>query len=296
MIKVEVIDSYRSGWGEGPLWHRGKLSYVDITRHRIVQYNPNTKVDEESHSFVELDQEIGFVVPTKSDQWIWGGVEGLYLCDENFSQHQLIHEVEKERVENRFNDGKVSPQGTLFAGTISCKKITGNANLYCLKSHSNQTGRFSSELSIAYGSVTNSNGLCWSPDKLHFYYIDSPSKEIKVFSWNDDEMVNHLEKIISVSHIDATPDGMCIDNLGHLWVAFCHGGLVINFDSTNGKEIRRIEIPCLETTSCAFGGEQGNDLYITTGIHKSIKEDLGGFLFVAKGLDVHAPSAIAFGE
>ena len=294
MIEVEAIDSYRSGWGEGPLWHQDKLTYVDIHQHRIVQYNPNSKVDEEAHFFVELDQEIGFIVPAKNDQWIWGGEEGLYLCDEKFSQHRLIHQVEKGLIENRFNDGKVSPRGKIFAGTISRKKITGNANLYCLKSHSNQTEEFSSEISIAYSSVTNSNGLCWSPDKSHFYYIDSPSKEIKVFCWSDDEMVNHLERVISTADIDATPDGMCIDNLGHLWVAFCHGGLVVNFDSTSGKEIRRIEVPCLETTSCAFGGERGNDLYITTGVHKSIKEKLGGFLFVAKGLDVHAPPATVF--
>ena len=59
---------------------------------------------------------------------------------------------------------------------------------------------------------------------------------------------------------DSSPDGMTIDANGNLWVAFCHGGCVTCFDPTTGKELRKVELPCVETTACAFGGAEARSL------------------------------------
>ena len=58
------------------------------------------------------------------------------------------------------------------------------------------------------------------------------------------------------------------------------------FNPETGKEEHRVEIPCLETTACAFGGENLEDLYITTGIHKSEVEEHAGRLWKVSGLGV----------
>ncbi|MGB0343969.1 MAG: SMP-30/gluconolactonase/LRE family protein, partial [Coraliomargarita sp.] len=80
------------------------------------------------------------------------------------------------------------------------------------------------------------------------------------------------------------------------WVAFCHGGCVAQFDPAAGRLLRKIELPCLETTACAFGGPDLDRLFVTTGIHKTIKEADAGKVFVIDGLDVQGVPAFAFGQ
>jgi sugar lactone lactonase YvrE len=87
---------------------------------------------------------------------------------------------------------------------------------------------------------------------------------------------------------------MAMDDAGHLWIAFCHGGCVVCFDPASGAELRRVELPCLETTACAFGGPDLADLYVTTGIHKSVEEEHAGRLFVVRGLGVRGVPTHAF--
>jgi sugar lactone lactonase YvrE len=56
-----------------------------------------------------------------------------------------------------------------------------------------------------------------------------------------------------------------------------------------------VDLPCLETTSCAFGGSDLRDLYVTTGVHKTEKEEHAGRLFVIKGLNVKGQPSHSFG-
>lgn len=291
MNKAKPIGERISKWGEGPLYHDNKIVYVDIESHAIIFYSP----EEDKEEIIFLKERVGFVVPTKEGKFIWGGDNGLYLLDKFSKKSSLIEDIEVESPNNRFNDGKVSPDGLLFAGTISLIKKP-EAALYRLKTpyRLDKLKEYKKAIKV-YQPVTNSNGLAWSLDKKLFYYIDTPSKEIKAFDYNlGSGDIKSPRCVVDVSHIDASPDGMCIDNKGMLWVAFCHGGCVVNFDPKSGKEIRRITLPVLESTSCCFGGPRGNDLYITTGIHKTKKEIWAGSLFVVKDLDVSAPPASVF--
>jgi sugar lactone lactonase YvrE len=92
----------------------------------------------------------------------------------------------------------------------------------------------------------------------------------------------------------SSPDGMTIDANGNLWVAFCHGGCVTCFDPTAGKELRKVELPCLETTACAFGGPNLDRLFVTTGIHSKLEEADAGKVFVIDGLGVQGVPAFAY--
>jgi sugar lactone lactonase YvrE len=58
--------------------------------------------------------------------------------------------------------------------------------------------------------------------------------------------------------------------------------------------VQRVDLPCLETTACAFGGDDLSELYVTTGIHKSVIEEHGGRLFVIKGLGVKGQKGHSF--
>ena len=87
---------------------------------------------------------------------------------------------------------------------------------------------------------------------------------------------------------------MTIDADGNLWVAFCHGACVTCFEASTGKQLRKIELPCLETTACAFGGPNLDRLFVTTGIHSKIEEPDAGKVFVIDGLGVKGVPAFAY--
>jgi sugar lactone lactonase YvrE len=281
MITVEPIGNLRSQWGEGPIWWHEALYYVDIEGHRVHRFDPANGTEQSW----EVGQRVGTVVPRESGGLVIAGDRGLWFLDEETGALAMIADPEPDKPDNRFNDGKCSPDGRFFAGTISLVKKTGDAKLY----------RLDPDLSLheAFGPVTNSNGIVWSNDGKVVYYIDTPRKEVLAFD-DDHGQLRNLRSVISTAHLESSPDGMTIDANGHLWIAFCHGGCVVCFDPASGAELQRVELPCLETTACAFGGPGLADLYVTTGVHKTVKEEHAGCLFVIRGLGVHGVPASAF--
>lgn len=281
MISIELAGNIHSKWGEGPVWWGGALYFVDIESHLVHRYDPVTG-DEKSW---DVGQRVGTVVPRESGGLVAGGDDGLFFLDEDTGAVTAIADPEPDKPDNRFNDGKCSPDGRFFAGTISLVKKTGDARLY----------RLDPDLTLheAFGPVTNSNGIIWSLDGKQVYYIDTPRKEVLAFDY-DAGQLSGVRSVVSTSHLDSSPDGMTIDAEGKLWVAFCHGGCVVCFDPDTGAELRRVELPCLETTACAFGGPDLADLYVTTGVHGKVVEEHGGRLFVIRGLGIKGVPASAF--
>ena len=280
-MHIETAGEIKSIWGEGPIWWNGRLVYVDIESHCVISFDPATG-EETSWP---VGERVGSVGPRESGGFVIAGDHGFSFLDEVSGKVTPIGDPEPDKTNNRFNDGKCSPDGYFFAGTISLVKQTGDADLYRLSPDL--------EISKAYGPVTNSNGIVWSVDGGTAYYIDTPTKSVLAFDYLGGVLSNPRE-VISTASLESSPDGMAIDELGNLWVAFCHGACVVCYDPAVGREIRRIDLPCLETTACAFGGEDLSDLYVTTGIHKSEVEELGGRLLVVKGLGVKGLPARSF--
>lgn len=280
-LTIETVGTVRSKWGEGPIWWGGALFYVDIEGHAVRRFDPVTGAE----SAWDVGQRVGTVVPRESGGLVIAGDDGIFLLDEISGKLTAVADPEPDKPDNRFNDGKCSPDGRFFAGTISLVKKTGDARLY----------RLDPDLTLheAFGPVTNSNGIVWSLDGKTVFYIDTPRREVLAFDYEEGHLRN-LRSAVRTGHIDASPDGMTIDAEGKLWVAFCHGGCVARFDPASGEELRRVEFPCLETTACAFGGENLDELYVTTGIHAKIAEEHGGRLFVVRGLGVRGVAASAF--
>ena len=82
---------------------------------------------------------------------------------------------------------------------------------------------------------------------------------------------------------------MTIDQEGCIWVAI-FGGSCVNRYNQQGVKIDTIKMPVSCVTSCVFGGENLDILFITTSSHKlndqeKIKEQLAGSLFKTK-LDI----------
>lgn len=60
------------------------------------------------------------------------------------------------------------------------------------------------------------------------------------------------------------PDGMTTDAEGMLWIAHWKGWKVSRWNPATGKKLEEILVPAKHVTSCTFGGEDLDEMYITT--------------------------------
>jgi sugar lactone lactonase YvrE len=63
---------------------------------------------------------------------------------------------------------------------------------------------------------------------------------------------------------DGMPDGLAVDTDGCLWVALAGGGAVRRY-APDGAVVEQVDLPVAFPTSCAFGGDDLTDLFVTTG-------------------------------
>ncbi len=287
-IMIKPVGSRVSQWGEGPIFWQEHLIYVDIEGHALIRLNGETGSEETW----EMNERIGTVVPMQEGGFLCAGDSGIYSFDPDSGTKTNLADPEADkRPENRFNDGKCDPSGRFWAGTISTVKKTGDANLYMLDLQGN--------LSLKVPGVTNSNGICWNAEASAMYYIDTPSKKILAYPFeNETGALGEPSLVVDTEMAgwEGSPDGMTIDAAGKLWVAMCHGGSVLRIDPLSGDLLGQVDFPCVETTACAFGGPNLDRLFVTTGLHKTLDEPDAGMVFVVDGLGVSGVPSFAYGK
>ena len=242
--------------GEGAFWnHQSQTLYwVDIVGKALHIYHP---VSKENLTF-PTSSSIGTVVPTdQPNEAIVALEDGIYIFNTEKSAFDLFCDVEKNKPGNRFNDGKCDPSGRFWVGSMAYSQAPKLASLYCIDENGKATTKID--------SVTISNGIVWTKDKKTMYYIDTPTKNIKAYDF-DNETGNISNERIAVKVSDSLgfPDGMAIDENDQLWVGMWNGNAVLHFDPLNGKLLSKVNVPAHNVTSCAFGGENLDVLYITT--------------------------------
>jgi len=254
---VELVLDAKARLGEGAVWDadRQRLYWVDIEGHAVHAFDPATGRNQ---SFA-LGDSVGTVVPrAKGGVALTLGRAFATLDLETRRLSVLVEpDAEKARRGNRFNDGKCDPRGRFWAGTMAVSEAPVAGALYRLDADGS-VHRMLERVSI-------SNGIVWSFDRDLMYYIDTPTREIAVFDYDDPTGAIANRRVAArfpAGH--GWPDGMTMDAEGLLWVAEWDGACVSRWDPATGKLVRRIKIPVRRVTSCAFGGPDLEELYVTT--------------------------------
>ena len=254
--EAELELEIKAELGEGAFWNHetNKLYWVDIVGKALHIYNPISKTNQT----FSTPSSIGTVVPTDvKNEAIVALEDGIYRINIETGAFDLFCDVEKDKPGNRFNDGKCDPFGRFWVGSMAYSQAPYLASLYCI----DENGVAITKID----SVTISNGIVWTKDKKTMYYIDTPTKNIKVYDF-DNETGNISNERIAVKVSDSLgfPDGMAIDENDKLWVGMWNGNAILQFDPISGTLISKVNVPAHNVTSCAFGGENLDVLYITT--------------------------------
>jgi sugar lactone lactonase YvrE len=251
---VELVFDAKAELGEGPVWDSASecLYFVDIERSRVHRFHPTTHT---SRSY-DAGSMVGAVALAEAGDLVMAVCHGFARLDLDSGRVRMIAEVEAGRQDQRMNDGKCDPAGRFWAGTMAFDHRSGAGALYRL----DPDGR----VQTMVRDVTISNGLDWSADGRLMYYIDTPTRSIDVFDFDPASgAIANRRPLVQVADRQGFPDGMTLDADGGIWVAFWGGSAVRRY-TADGALDREIRLPVTQPTSCAFGGRDLSDLYITT--------------------------------
>ncbi len=287
MMSASLYYEARCILGESIIYdhRRREIVWVDIEGKTLFV------LDDGAHKLTKhrMPELIGFVSLGNNGTYIVGLQTGLFIYDRFKASLSAIHETRNYPSDQlRWNGGKCNPSGDIWAGTMHMDEtIKERGGLYILKK--------TREVSQAIENVSISNGICWHVDIHRMYYIDSPTRQIHVFSYTEKEPYNiHPHRLIDIPDSLGYPYGMTIDEDGMLWVAHMGGGCVGKWHPETGQLINKIDVPAPRVTSCCFGGTDKSRLFVSTaraGLTSSQlkKYPLSGSIFVidtiTKGLE-----------
>ncbi len=263
MKRLQAEPAYRVGarLAEGPVWDAasGRLLFVDIFDGRLYR-----AIDDSTVELVfEIDDDLGAAMPAADGSMLLATGRGFSVLDADGSLHTLL-DVFDGRPDLRFNDAKIDPVGRCLAGTASHSDAPADAALMRLAA-----GPSVDELVTGVGL---SNGLGWSPDGRMFYYTDTFSGRVDRFAYDPDNG-DLFTRNDFVAEAPGAPDGLCVDDTGCVWIALWEGGEIHRY-TPDGTLDTVVTLPVPHITSCAFGGDDGGTLFITTGRGALTSDDL----------------------
>jgi len=137
------------------------------------------------------------------------------------------------------------------------------------------------------------NGPAFSPAGDWLYHADSPRGMIYRYALGKDGALGERREHIRFRDDWGLPDGMTIDAQGYLWVAHWDGGRISRFDP-DGELDRAVRLPASRITSCTFGGDLLDRLFVTSSGADREGEPLAGALFeIDPGTTGIAPAKFA---
>lgn len=264
-VKAELIYQTYAVVGEGSLWDAENelLYWIDILRNQVYAFNP----ENNANRGYDVKENVGTVVLRETGGLMLALKNGFASFDLKTGKVEKMIDPESHLPNNRFNDGKCDPQGHFWAGTMAYDVKKGAGSLYCLATDHTVTKKIE--------NVTISNGLVWDQSQTTFHYIDSLAYSVDAYDYQPESAaISNKRRIKKFPENGVVPDGMTIDEENFLWVALYGGGKVIRIHPQTGETVYEILIPgAKQITSCAFGGKNLDELYITSAGQKLSEKD-----------------------
>jgi len=240
---------------EGLLWNSSLLcfEFVDILSGSIYRY----KTSPYSLELVKVfDSTIGWIFPTNcSHQYICGLQNKIVLWDAKIdvSTDLLIIDLKEGQ---RLNDALLVDDSQIWFGVMSSNISEGvqDGALYSLSS----IGLIKQDTCYLIP-----NGPLLTIDRLFMLHSDSEKGLLYRYPYKDGEIdAERREVVLDVSNLGASPDGMCLDAAGSVYVSMWGIGQVWKLDLQFNIE-RKFSIPHKYITNVVLGGVDLDDLLVS---------------------------------
>ena len=233
-------------FSEGPVWAPGEgLLFSDIPADTI--YRADKTVFRHPSG-----QSNGLTLDTEGRLVVCEGGNRRVTRTEHDGTISVLAETYLGRKLNSPNDVAVRSDGTIFFtdppyGVEKEKRELPFSGVYCIAP--------GGEVKLLSVYFEFPNGLAFSPDEKTLYVGDSDAGFIEAFEVAKDGRLRNAKLFAA----DLGPDGMKVDEAGHLWAAAKDGMRVY---SPAGEHLATIPFP-EQPANCAFGEDDGKTLYVT---------------------------------
>jgi sugar lactone lactonase YvrE len=270
-MRAERITDSVAYHGEGPVWSNdwGGLKWVDMLAGDVLTLLPSGEVTRWSSG----DAVVAAIRPRAEGGMVLGIERGFALANSDGDVEKLDPLWAKGTL--RMNEGACDPDGNFWCGNMAYDRAAGAASLWRLAPDG--------DVREMLTGLTISNGLCWSADGSRVYFNDTETYAVSVFDWTSEEGLTNRRVFADLRPEELRPDGLTIDAEGGVWIGLSNGGAVRRYDAT-GVLSEIVEVPATKATACTFGGENLDELYITTS-RENLEDDeqpAAGSLFLAQ--------------
>jgi L-arabinonolactonase len=267
--------------GEWPVWdvETHALWWVDIKAPAIHRWRP----DKGTHHTWPAPSVVGALALRAKGGLVLALKSGLAFYDPDRGALRTVAAPEANVPGNRMNDGKCDALGRFWVGTMHDAETEATGHLYRLDADHSVT-RFDAGFVVT-------NGMGWSGDGRTMYFTDSAERTIWAYDFDMAAGLLGARRLFArVPEADGYPDGLTVDAEDHVWSCHWAGSRVTRY-RPDGTVERSVTIPAPLVTSCCFGGERLDCLYVTTATI-SLDADArraaphAGAVFAVKGLGV----------
>ncbi len=241
--------------GEAPIWvpEESRLYWVDTENAHIFRHRP---ADGSTERF-SVPLPVTALLRRRGGSWVVVTKKGLAFWDQVSNTCELIVDPVATASDLCFNDGAVDRQGRIVAGTMNFRNhIQPDGKLFRLDG---QLGlqELAAGLSVA-------NGIGFSPDGQTMYVSEQFAGRILAWDYSGASGLPENRRVFAeVPPAEGLPDGIIVDAEGFVWNGRWGGANLVRY-APDGTVDRRYALPVETGTCMAFGGENLDELYITT--------------------------------
>jgi sugar lactone lactonase YvrE len=242
--------------GEGALWHApsGRFLFVDIHGCAVHAWSPATG----QRQSWQLPERIGWLIARTDGDGFMAGLQSGFarLWLEPALRIEKLGSPHAGQEDVRLNDAKADCHGRIWAGSMNNRDSSRpDGQLTRL----DPDGSFT----VLERGLHIANGPCISEDGRRMLHTDSGPG--RVYSYRLSPGGELMDKYLwkRFGGPQGTPDGMTMDADGNVWIAFWGGACIRQF-TPDGELLQRIDLPALQITNMAFGGDDLQSLLVTS--------------------------------
>jgi len=262
-----VLDA-RAELGECPVWSAEEqaLYWIDIRAPALHRLDPATGG---TRSW-PMPKRIGSFGLRESGGAVVALEDGFGLFDFETGEVSFLAGPEQRVPGTRFNDGKVSPDGRFWAGTMDEETLSRPIGVLYRLDPDGSLHRMVDGLIV-------SNGLAWTGDGRTMFHSDSKGQVVWAYDYDPEHGTIANRRVVARPTEEiGRPDGAAADVEGCYWSAGISAG-VLNRWAPDGRLDRTIPLPCSNPTMPCFGGSDMRTIFVT-----SLRHDVPADVLAAK--------------
>lgn len=259
---IDVIGDFREELGESPVWceENSLLYWIDIRRKLIRCFELSSGTFRswsllETVGSIVLRRQGGLLIALQSRLALFNPVDGSI---------QSTAAPTQDEPHLRFNDGKCDPAGRFIVGTMDDASRGPIGTLWLFEG--------SGQRRALVEGCRIPNGLAWSPEGDRMFFADTKLGKIDAYSY--DVATGTIGPSIPFAAVSqGGPDGATVDSQGYYWSAI-YGGWRLERYAPDGTLDRVVTLPVENPTSCCFGGNSYETLYVTSAWQRLSHQEL----------------------